>query len=74
MVRQVASRDDRINLNLSEEVAQEWFVWRLVFAKVCTLRELETFWSIDDALTAHEILDAQEECERKQMEKAKKKK
>lgn len=50
----------------------DWYVWRLLASKRLTvsLLELETFWSLDDAADAHEILDAIELAEATAMQDA----
>jgi hypothetical protein len=35
-------------------------VWRLVAAKVATLTEIDTAWSIDDIFDANAVLDYQQ--------------
>lgn len=41
----------------------EWAVWRLVLAKVATLREIDEHYTYLDLLLANEALDLQEESE-----------
>lgn len=44
----------------------EWHdtaLWRLVIAKMGTLHEIETEWSIDDYVSAHLALDLREDTE-----------
>jgi len=44
---------------LTPEIERHWPVWRLVMAKVATLTEIDTHWSIDDILDAGAVLDMQ---------------
>jgi hypothetical protein len=48
---------------LSEEV--DWTVWRLATHPRIkdSLADIETHWSFDDVLTAHEVLDELERAE-----------
>jgi len=39
-------------------------VWRVILAKVATLQEIETHWSLNDLFDALEILDITERAER----------
>lgn len=41
----------------------EWSIWRPVTAKIATLAEIETHWSIDDLADANEALDIKAEAE-----------
>jgi len=36
-----------------------WPIWRLITAKVATLEEIETHWSLDDLIDANDALDFQ---------------
>ncbi len=45
-----------------------------MLAKVATLSEIETHYSIDDVIEANEYLDLQDEAEKKQIERAKRRK
>lgn len=54
----------------AREVAQEatdrgvnWFLWRPVFAGLCTLPDLRTTWTLEDVVLAHAALDAREAIE-----------
>ena len=49
-------------------------MWRLVFEKVCTLQELETYWSLDDVMRANAILDMQSEYQKRKEAELKRKK
>ena len=40
-----------------------WYLWRPVVAKIATLTEVETRWSIGDLADAHEALDIQHEAQ-----------
>ena len=44
-------------------------IWRLVVDGVCSLKELETCWSIDDVERANAILDMREYYQAKKAEK-----
>jgi hypothetical protein len=37
----------------------DWYVWRIVLAKIATLREIEEHWSLSDLLDAQDALDLQ---------------
>ena len=39
------------------------FIWRPVEAGLCSLREVQEEWSMDDLLDAHELLDVKAEAE-----------
>ena len=41
------------------------YLWRPVTARIATLQEIDTHWSIDDLADAHEALDIQAEAEAK---------
>lgn len=41
----------------------EWSVWRVIIEQVATLREIESYWSIDDLADANEALDIKHEAE-----------
>lgn len=49
-------------------------IWRLVIAKVATLQEIETHYSLVDVLDANEALDIEQEAQRRAHDKAMKKK
>ena len=38
-------------------------VWSLVMQKVATLEELENYWSLDDVIKMHALLEMQEAME-----------
>jgi hypothetical protein len=38
-------------------------LWRPIIEKIATLEEIERWWSIDDLLDAHEVLDIQQDFE-----------
>jgi len=42
-----------------------------VVARLATLQEIETHWSLLDLLDAHDVLDAKEKAEKNQIEKIK---
>lgn len=44
----------------------EWAVWRIWLSKHATLQELETHWSIYDALDANDALDVLDEMNAQQ--------
>lgn len=50
---------------LSEELEQEWPVWRLVLSdpQVATLTELDSHWSYIDILKANSLLDMRQDQE-----------
>ena len=41
----------------------DWYLWRPVLARVATLTEIETRWSLSDLADAHEALDIQLEIQ-----------
>ena len=41
----------------------DWSIWRIVLAQIATLKEIETYWSIDDLADANEALDIKAEAE-----------
>lgn len=41
------------------------YLWRPVTARIATLHEIDTHWSIDDLADAHEALDIKTEAEAK---------
>lgn len=43
-------------------------IWRPILAGVTTLRELETYYDINDVWDANEALDIQQEAERRALE------
>jgi len=43
-------------------------VWRLVVERVATLREIGTYYDLNDVFDANAALDLREEAERKAME------
>ena len=43
--------------------------WRLVFAQVATLREIDAYYTLDDMITANEILSERERAEQNEMAK-----
>jgi hypothetical protein len=49
---------------LALEVRFEWVLWRLVMAKVATLEELRTTYSLADVLKLNSLLDMKEDIER----------
>lgn len=40
-------------------------IWRPVFKQLATLQEVETHWSLDDLLEAHELLNIVEDEEQR---------
>ena len=44
-------------------------IWRLVVAEIATLREVETYYDLNDVLDAHEALDLQAEADEANMPK-----
>ena len=38
-------------------MANELAIWSLIVEKVATLEELETYWSLDDVMRVHALLD-----------------
>jgi len=46
---------------LSDELHEEWAVWKLVFAKVATLEEIDNHWSWEDVQKANSILQWKED-------------
>ena len=57
---------------LALEVRFEWLLWRLVVAKVATLTELRTTYSLADVLKLNSILDMKEDIERCMSDEAEK--
>ena len=51
-----------------------WYLWRPILAKIATLYEIETHWSIDDLADAHEVLDVKYNIEQIEYDKLKNKK
>jgi hypothetical protein len=49
--------------NLSQEIADEFPIWQLVFEKIATLEEIERSWSYDDVLRAVAIIDMRRDLE-----------
>lgn len=49
---------------LALEIRYEWLLWRLVMAKVATLTELRTTYSLMDVIKLNSILDMKEDIER----------
>jgi len=49
-------------------------VWRPILAKITTLHEVETYWSIDDLADAHEALDLKADLEKREVERNNRKK
>jgi len=47
-------------------------VWRVVFNKMATLHEIETYWNINDLLDANILLDEMEEEQKREYDKLKK--
>lgn len=47
--------------------AVNYLLWRPVHHGMGTLAEVSERWTLDDVLDAHDILDAFEDAERKQM-------
>lgn len=45
---------------MTETIETHWPVWRLVLAKIATLDEIDTSWSIDDVFDANAVLDYQQ--------------
>jgi hypothetical protein len=45
-------------------------VWRLVVEQVTTLKEVETYYDLNDVLDAHEALDLKYEAEARAVEEA----
>ena len=45
----------------------QWWYWRPVAAKLCTLQDARETYTLDDLADAHEFLSMREEMERKQM-------
>lgn len=56
-----------------EHLGGTWPCWRLVEAKVATLRDLETWWSVDDVFDANDVLDAVAEARAEAQRQADKK-
>jgi hypothetical protein len=45
----------------------DWFLWKIITSKQFNVRcpsELETHWSFQDAIDAHDVLDAMAEADR----------
>jgi hypothetical protein len=51
----------------------EWFKWRLITAKICTLQEFDSHYSYLDMIQANEALDIQIEMENESMKDINKK-
>ena len=47
----------------------EWLVWRPIIAKVVTLQELETYYSLTDLMDVHDAIDIDLEIQKKLSEK-----
>lgn len=47
----------------------DWLIWRIVVAKMATLEEIDTHWTVDDLMDAHDALDIEMEL----LERSKKK-
>jgi hypothetical protein len=47
----------------------DWFVWRLVTKRIASLHDLETTWSHDDAVVAHDVLTALDTAEARMRER-----
>ena len=45
----------------------DWLIWRVVMSDSIHvgLQEVETYWSLEDLLDAHELLDAFQDAQRK---------
>jgi hypothetical protein len=39
-----------------------WFLWRLIVEEVGTLKEIETYYDLNDVLDAHDALDLKSEA------------
>ena len=48
-----------------EWFADEWPIWRIVYAKLATLQEIGEYWSLGDVRKANDLLDAYEGAERR---------
>lgn len=57
---------------VDEELLNEFLIFRLVIEGLATLKELETYYSFDDALRMTAILDIKAQIERVELEKVKK--
>lgn len=44
-----------------------WLIWRLVVAKIATLKEINEYYDLCDVWDAHTALDLQDEAERRAM-------
>ena len=52
-----------------EWFADEWPIWRIVHAKLATLQEIGTYWSLADVRKANDLLDAYDGAERRMRKK-----
>lgn len=41
---------------IGKRLDADWIIWRVVLARIATLRELETHWSFEDLLLANYAL------------------
>jgi hypothetical protein len=58
-------------LIIDPDFAEEFIVFRLVLEKIATLKELETYYSLDDALRMIASLDIKNHLEKKALDKIK---
>jgi hypothetical protein len=48
---------------IPETLKENWIIWRLVVARVATLKELETYYDFVDVLDLNDALDLMDEVE-----------
>lgn len=56
MIVSGASADDD-GVRIPSHLLDDWFVWRIVMAKVATLAEIEGSWTLADVFDANDYLD-----------------
>lgn len=49
-------------VRVPEHLRKGWFVWRIVLARIATLSEIQSGWTLADVADANEYLDLQEQA------------
>ena len=67
------STTDRVRLPHDENDPLRWLFWRILLSPklTCTLQEIETYWTWDHIMEAHDRLDDIETIEAAEYERAK---
>ena len=55
---------------IARESELDWMIWRPVLAKVVTLQELKTSYTLSDLCDLHEALDIKQDLEEEASKKA----